>query len=95
MATSPFSLRLTAEVKTMLKQEAAQMNRSESFVATTAIRNFLLARQQKRQAIDAAIEEANQGLFISSQAMGAWVDSWGSENELPPPEVDIKMTQSE
>ncbi len=95
MPTSPFSLRLTSDIKAMLKQEAAEMNRSESFVATTAIKNFLLARQQKRQAIDIAIEEANKGHFISSQAMGAWVDSWGSENELAPPPVDTKITNQE
>ena len=93
MKTLPFSLRLTADIKTMLKQEAAQMNCSESFVATTAIKNFLLARQHKREAIDVAIQEADKGHFISSQVMGAWVDSWGSENELAPPEIDTKITQ--
>lgn len=92
MATTPFSLRLTTDIKAMLKQEAAEMNRSESFVATTAIKNFLLARQQKRQAIDLAIEEADKGHFISSESMSAWVDSWGTKKELAPPEVDTKIT---
>jgi hypothetical protein len=29
-------------------------------------------------AIDAAIKQADQGASISSDAMGAWVDSWGA-----------------
>lgn len=90
MATTPFSLRLSADTKTKLRQEAEQMNRSESFIATTAIENFLLAREQKRQAIDVAVHEAEKGRFISSEAMGAWVDSWGSENEHAP-ECDVTI----
>jgi hypothetical protein len=27
--------------------------------------------------------------FISGEAITKWMDSWWTENELPPPEVDI------
>ncbi|MDM9648935.1 hypothetical protein [Rhizobium sp. S163] len=40
--------------------------------------------------IDAAILAADRGEFISNEAMCAWLSSWGTENELPPPEVDIR-----
>ena len=43
----------------------------------------------KRQAIDAALEEAAKGAFISEDAMNAWIESWDCENELPMPEADI------
>ena len=42
----------------------------------------------KCAAIDSALEEAGQERFISSEAMNAWIESWGTESELPAPEVD-------
>ena len=91
MANVPFSLRLDADTKTRLKKEAELLNRSESFIATTAIKNYLSAREQKRKAIDAAVAQAEQGNFISSQAMGAWVDSWGTDKEQALPELDATI----
>ncbi|HBH36272.1 MAG TPA: hypothetical protein DDW45_07960 [Gammaproteobacteria bacterium] len=91
MANVPFSLRLDADVKSKLKHEAQQLNRSESFIAATAIRQYLAACEQKRMAIDVAIKQADQGSFIASDAMGAWVDSWGSDKELDPPAADVKI----
>jgi len=32
-----------------------------------------------------AIESVEQGRVISSEAVHAWLASWGSPNELPPP----------
>ena len=91
MANVPFSLRLDPDLKTKLKREAELLNRSESFIATTAIKNYLSACEQKRNAIDAAVAQADKGNFISSQAMGAWVDSWGTDNELALPEIDARI----
>jgi predicted transcriptional regulator len=45
--------------------------------------------EYKHQALLAAIEEAEKGIFISEEAIDRWVESWGTENELPPPEPDI------
>lgn len=56
-----------------------------------AIRRYLTACEQKRKAIDIAIKQADQGAFISSEAMGAWVDSWGSDEELDPPAADVNI----
>lgn len=91
MANVPFSFRLDADVKSKLKDEAQRLNRSESFVAAMAIRRYLAASEHKRRAIDMAIKQADQGAFISSDAIGAWVDSWGSDKELEPPATDVSM----
>ena len=91
MATSPFSVRLDDDVRKKLKDEAAQLRRSEAFVANEAIKKYLSAAENKRNAIDAALQVAEEGEFISSQAMGEWVDSWGTDAETSPPEVDIKI----
>jgi predicted transcriptional regulator len=39
-----------------------------------------------------AIEEAEKGMFVSHEAMLAWVESLGTKNELPPPEPDIYIS---
>ena len=48
-------------------------------------------RGQKRAAIRAAIAEAGKGEFISQDAMVNWIASWDSDEELPPPEPDIRI----
>ena len=89
MATTPFSLRLDDDMRARLKSEAKQLHRSESSIAAIAIQKYLDACEQKRQAIDLSVTQADKGEFISSQSMNAWVDSWGSDDELPLPAVDV------
>lgn len=47
------------------------------------------AKKRVRAAIRAAEAEADKDVFISSAAMDAWARSWGSDEELPPPQPDI------
>ena len=89
MATTPFSIRLDAEVKTRLEQEAQLEDRSAGYIAQKAIEDYLDAKAYKRECLREAIAEADKGVFISEEAMDAWVKSWGTENELPMPEPDI------
>ena len=88
-ATHPFSIRLDPDLKQRLEQAARRGDRSASYVATEAIRKYLDAQQAKDDAIAQALIEADKGRFISSEAMNAWVDSWGTETEKRPV-VDIK-----
>ena len=37
------------------------------------------------------IIQAETGIFISDKAMCAWVNSWGSPDELPAPEANVFM----
>lgn len=89
MTGSPFSLRLSPELKERLDAVAESEDRSASYVATKAIEAFLDARDAKERAIDAAFREADKGIFVSQEAVHRWMDSWDTENELPFPEPDI------
>lgn len=91
MATStPFSLRLDPDLRSRLEAAAKQADRSASYIATQAIKSFLTAQEAKAEAIKAAIVEAEEGNFISSEAMGKWVSSWEDDKEHPKPQADIK-----
>ena len=89
MATVPFSLRIDSNIKIQLEKEAKEHDRTASYIAVKAIKNYLQAKETKRQAIDEAIKRADKGVFISQKHMGLWVDSWGANNELPQPKPDV------
>ncbi len=94
MATERLSLRIDAGLKKDLEREARREERSASWLAVKAIEAMLRDRAEKREAIREAIAEADKGDFISREAMDAWVSSWGTETELPPPESDVFSGQS-
>lgn len=89
MGTSPYTIRLDDELRHLLEQEALLEGRPATQLAVRAIQAMLEAKSAKRNAIDAAMDLADQGRFISSEAMNAWIESWDSERELPPPEADV------
>jgi predicted transcriptional regulator len=89
MPSVPFSFRLDQAIRGRLEEEALSLDRSSSYVVKKAIEAFLDSSDAKRNALKAAISEADKGHFISEEAMDAWVASWGSKDELPAPNPDI------
>ena len=94
MPTSPYTLRLDDDLRRSLEYEAELEDRPAAQLAMRAIRSMVEARAAKRRAIDAALQAADQGAFISQDAMNQWIDSWGSDDELPMPKPDITDARS-
>lgn len=86
------SVRLDQEVRDELEEEARRRHLSADEIANEAIRAYLDHQASKREAIREAIAEADKGVFISSEAMHRWIESWDTENELPPPEPDVFLS---
>ena len=85
-----FSVRLPPETKRELEEYARATKRSSAFIAKEAIEAHLAERRAYLAAIDEAIKEADEtGEFVSWEVTKRWMDSWGTNNELPPPEPDI------
>ncbi len=89
MGATSYSIRLDDELRRSLEKEAEIEGRPPAQLAVRAIRSMLQSKAAKRAAIDSAIEEADQGKFISAEAMNAWIDSWDSESEISAPKTDI------
>ena len=89
MTTEPFTLCIDTKLKKRLEAEARQQDRSAGYVASKAIECFLDARQAEVKMINRALIEADKGHFVSSEAVDLWMQSWGTENELPIPESDL------
>lgn len=93
MPTAPYTFRMDDNLRKALEQEAQYEDRPASQLANRAIKAMIQAKTAKRQAIEAALVEADKGEFISQEAMNKWMDSWDTDNELPIPEPDIFPTQ--
>ena len=91
MPTSSFSMRLEDDLKASIEEEARRNDVSAAQYINRTMRMHISAQIARRDAIKAAFAEADKGEFISSEAMLKWVNSWGSEHELPMPEPDIKL----
>ncbi len=83
------SLRIDTSLMRSLEVEAKRQRRSPSRLAGEAIETMLLNCAEKRAAILAAIDEAEEGSFVSEKAMNDWVSSWGSDSETPAPAPDV------
>ncbi len=89
MPSARFTLRLEPDLKDWLEDEARRQDRSAGFLANKAIESLRRDTEAKRQAIEAAMAEADKGEFISEAAMTAWFLSLGTDNELPEPQPDV------
>jgi predicted transcriptional regulator len=89
MTTVPFSIRLDEDTKSRLEKYATLEDRSASYLVQKAIEVFLNDKDQFYDRIAKAEAELDKGVFISEEAMDAWVTSWGTTEELPKPEPDI------
>lgn len=89
MALSPFSIRLDQELKVRLERQAERVDRSAAYIVQEALEDYLDNAEFIEEELDKAEVELAQGVFISEEKMMAWLNSLGTENELPPPEPDI------
>jgi predicted transcriptional regulator len=84
------TVRLQPEVEIGLELMAGKLHRSKNWLVNQAIREFV-ARQEVEQLRWSetllAMESVAQGKVASGQAVHAWLESWGSSEELPPPKA--------
>ena len=89
MATTQFSMRISEELKAKLQILSEVSHRSQSYLGTKAIEEYINRNEWKLKSLQEAKQEADKGVFISQDAMELWVDSLGTENELTAPTPDI------
>jgi predicted transcriptional regulator len=84
------TVRLQPEVETGLETMVDKLHRSKNWLINQAIREFV-ARQELEQSrwteTLGAMESVAHGKVVSAQDVHTWLESWGSANELPPPQV--------
>lgn len=82
-------MRIDVDVKQRLEEKAAQMDRSAAWVAQKAISDYLAHEDVLKEALRAALAEADKGIFVSGEAVEVWMDRWADGFEDPFPEPDV------
>lgn len=82
------SVRLQPEIEAGLEAMAEQTQRSKGWLINQALKEFI-ARQEVeqtrwRQTLQ-AIESVAKRQMVAGQDVHAWMESWGTEDELVPP----------
>ncbi len=94
MASVQFSIRMDPAMKSRLDEEAKLEDRSAAYITQKALEAYLREKEYLRNLVRNAEIESDKGVFISGEAMHAWIESWDSENELPAPRPDIFLSKT-
>jgi predicted transcriptional regulator len=88
-ATVPMSIRLEASAKQRLQVIAVRQKRSAHALATEAIAELIERKEREfawHESCEAAIKHFDEtGLHVTHDEVTAWIDSWGTDKELPAP----------
>lgn len=81
------TFRLDQELKDRLEELAQSTKRTKSYLAAEAVREFLDHNAWQVAKIQKAVEYADQGgKFYSQEEIQEWLESWGTDQEKPPPQ---------
>ncbi|BAS58188.1 MULTISPECIES: CopG family ribbon-helix-helix protein [Leptolyngbya] len=81
------TVQLPIEIKQKLEALATSTNRSQSWLVTQAITTYVETQSQQIQQIEAAVDlaESDRAVWVEGEAVEAWLNSWGTDNEKPTP----------
>lgn len=83
--SATFSIRLKAETKKKLARLAKASGRSANFLISDAVESYVADQERLQGEIRLAERDVAHGHYIRDEDMKAWLLSWGTKQELPPP----------
>jgi predicted transcriptional regulator len=89
------SVKVSEHVRDKIDALANLIDCSPDDVLDRTLEEFVDEKYRLYKEIDEAVKEADaSNEWISHEKMSAWIDSLGTENELPPPEPDIFINRT-
>ncbi len=84
------SIRLQPEIENPLEKLATKLDRSKNYLINQAIKEFIA-----RKALDEArwnetleaLDSVKSNKLIEEKNVNEWLESWGTDDELNPPEI--------
>jgi predicted transcriptional regulator len=80
-----FSIRLKPGIKKRLVKLARASGRSSSYLISDAVESYVGDQERMLAEIRQADRQVKAGHYIKHEDMKAWLLSWGTDRELPPP----------
>ncbi|MDP2787253.1 MAG: CopG family ribbon-helix-helix protein [Pseudomonadota bacterium] len=89
MSATPVAVRLGEPLKERVRALAGHMNRPMHWLMREAIEQYVTREEQResfrQETLDAWRDFQDTGLHVTGDEVVVWLNSWGEENELPPP----------
>ncbi|HXN93075.1 MAG TPA: CopG family ribbon-helix-helix protein [Candidatus Acidoferrales bacterium] len=83
--STTLSIRLKPEIKRRLARLAEVSGRSSNFLISDAVESYVTDQERMLAEVRQADRQVKSGHYISHEDMKAWLLSWGTDRELPPP----------
>ena len=89
--TVTITVRTSRETKEQLETLAENMGRSTNYLADEALSSYVSENAWQVKAIGEAVAKADAGgPFVPWEDTKRWIDSLGTDHELPPPEATVR-----
>jgi RHH-type transcriptional regulator, rel operon repressor / antitoxin RelB len=83
--SATLSIRLKPEIKKRLARLAKASGRSSNFLITDAVESYVADQERMLADVRQSDRQVKSGHYIRHGDMKAWLLSWGTNRELPPP----------
>ena len=83
--SATLSVRLKPETKKRLARLAKASGRSSNFLISDAVESYISDQERMLAEIRQADRQVKSGHYVKHENMKAWLLSWGTDRELPPP----------
>src|SRR5271167_4183526 len=83
--STTFSIRLKPGTKKRLAKLAKASGRSSNFLISDAVESYVADQERMLAEVRQAERQVNAGHYVRRDDMKAWLLSWGTDHELPPP----------
>jgi RHH-type transcriptional regulator, rel operon repressor / antitoxin RelB len=79
------SVRLKPQTKKRLARLAKSSGRSSNFLISDAVESYVADQERMLAEIRHGERQIKSGHYVNHEEMKAWLLSWGTDKELPPP----------
>jgi RHH-type rel operon transcriptional repressor/antitoxin RelB len=87
------TFRVDEQIKEDLESLAEATQRSKSFLASEALKDYLAREAWQVAHIKEGMRQADEGLTVPHEEVGAWMASIGTRNELPRPKAKRRTSR--
>ncbi len=87
-ATTQLTIEVPVAVEQRLDELARSSSRTKRSLIQAALIAFLDLYEWQTEAIRAGVADADAGRVVDHEEVAAWLESWGTERELPAPRCD-------